>query len=113
MNKIILIALVLSLAYCKEKQSGAAESNKLGAGIYANNCASCHGEKGLGDGPAGVAVKAKNFTEDFKYGSDLASVINTISNGSPANPAMVAFKSQLNPEEIKAVAQYVIALSGK
>lgn len=33
-----------------------AESLERGAELYATNCASCHGDGGMGDGPAGVAL---------------------------------------------------------
>lgn len=35
------------------------ESIKRGAEIFANNCASCHGEKAMGDGSAAVALNPK------------------------------------------------------
>ena len=40
----------------KDPIPGDQESIDRGAAIYAVNCASCHGERGLGDGPAGAAL---------------------------------------------------------
>ncbi|GEM_PF-2957318 len=73
-------------------------------------CAACHGETGKGDGPTGVAVKAANFTAGFKKGGDLAGVSATIKNGVPGT-AMAGYGAQLNDEEIKLIAEYVIELS--
>ena len=36
-----------------------------GAKVYKTNCSICHGDKGMGDGPAGMALvpKPRNFVE--------------------------------------------------
>ena len=34
-----------------------------GKEVYATNCAVCHGSEGLGDGPAGKAINARNLVE--------------------------------------------------
>ncbi len=47
-----------------------AESAEKGKGIYTQYCVSCHGEKGLGDAPAGVAVKAANLQEKVPAQTD-------------------------------------------
>jgi mono/diheme cytochrome c family protein len=71
-----------------------------GAAIYAANCASCHGESGMGDGPAGAALNPAPAA--------LATSISTveddylfwrISEGSgPFNSAMPAWKSALDEQ---------------
>ena len=42
------------------------ESISIGAGVYASNCALCHGESGEGDGPAasGLATPPADLHED-------------------------------------------------
>lgn len=87
--------------------------DNVGATVYATNCATCHGEQGRGDGPAGAGLQPPpaNFTDaEWKYGADLASVKRTIENGVPGT-AMIAWKGALSDAEIDAVAQHEIAFS--
>jgi len=52
-----------------------------GAKLYADNCASCHGDKGQGGGPLNVAASAK--TIKGKSDADLAKVIKDGKNTMP------------------------------
>lgn len=64
-----------------------------GAKVYANNCAVCHGPKGLGDGPAGMSLnpRPRNFAEGkWKVGGDSISLFKTISGGIPGS-SMASF----------------------
>ena len=65
-----------------------------GKTLFATNCSACHGVYGRGDGAAATALnpKPRNFTsaEGWKYGSGMARVVKTISEGSPGT-AMAAF----------------------
>jgi mono/diheme cytochrome c family protein len=67
-----------------------AKGNKL----YAQNCATCHGAEGLGNGPAAGALnpKPRNFTvaDGWKNGRTVALVFKTLTNGIPGSP-MPAF----------------------
>lgn len=59
-----------------------------GAKVFANNCAICHGPKGLGDGPAGLSLnpRPRNFVEGkWKNGGDSATLFKTISTGIPGS----------------------------
>lgn len=47
-----------------------AESTEKGKAVFTQFCVSCHGEKGLGDAPAGVAVKAANLQEKVPTQTD-------------------------------------------
>ncbi len=63
-----------------------AEVAAYGAKVYANNCAVCHGAKGLGDGPAGLSLnpRPRNFVEGkWKVGGDSISLFGSITNGLP------------------------------
>jgi cytochrome c5 len=76
--------------------------------VYEANCAACHGMEGGGDGPAAAALtpRPRNFIKaEFKYGSDDASLIHTISNGVKGT-AMPAWKDTLSADQIKAVMTY-------
>ena len=86
----------------------------LGAQVFEANCATCHGPKGAGDGPAGAGLQPPpaTFTDaEWKYGGDLSSVKNTINNGVPGT-AMIPWKGTLTDAEIDAVARHVIAFGG-
>ena len=81
------------------------------AGVYANQCSSCHGTSGGGDGPAGVGLEPKpaNFlsAEAMDQSSPTGSY-NTIRLGVPGT-GMVSF-AHLPDEQIWALAFYVKAL---
>ena len=96
--------------------SGINANEVQGIQVFTTHCIVCHGEKGNGKGPAAASLKPKprNFKKglkSFKYGTTLADVVKTISNGSPGT-AMPPFKSVLNPEQLEAVAAYVRSLAG-
>lgn len=119
---VAFIALV-AVACGKKEEPKAVETQAavdplaLGKEVYMGKgaCFSCHGNEGKGDGPAGAALKPKprNFAEPkWKYGFELEKVKNTIAKGSPGT-SMAAYEGTLTPEEIDAVARYVITLGGK
>ena len=58
---------------------------------YGKICVACHGPEGKGDGPAGLALKARNFTvnEAWKNGPKLTQIFQTLSRGLP--PGMPAY----------------------
>ena len=105
----LVFTIVLFFSACKEKTNGSASdhSNEMGKNVFNNNCASCHGPKGLGDGPAAVGFNPRNFTKDkFKKGDDLPSIIKTLNTGIPGTQ-MVPFKGILSEKQLEAVAKYV------
>jgi cytochrome c oxidase cbb3-type subunit III len=78
-----------------------------GAKIFAENCSSCHGDKGQGNQDLG----APNLTDKiWLYGSDEATLVDTISNGRAG--VMPAWVDRLDPSTIKAMAVYVHSLGG-
>ena len=78
-----------------------------GAKTFADNCTSCHGEQGKGNQELG----APNLTDKiWLYGSDEASLIETITNGRAG--VMPAWEGRLDPATIKAMAVYVHSLGG-
>ncbi len=71
-------------------------------------CVACHGEKGDGQGPAGMALKPppRNFAKDaFKQGQSTAEIFLTVSNGVPQT-AMVGY-GHLPEEDRWGLAYYV------
>lgn len=78
-----------------------------GKKIFADNCASCHGDAGKGNPELG----APNLTDKiWLFGSDEASVVDTITNGRAG--VMPAWVGRLDPATIKALAVYVHSLGG-
>lgn len=79
--------------------------------IYKGNCASCHGETGMGDGLASQAFdpRPRNFhlpTSKWVNGKSIDGVIKTLTVG--IKPNMWAYSG--NPEDIPLLAKYVIFL---
>jgi len=78
-----------------------------GAKIFAENCTACHGENGKGNQELG----APDLTDKiWLYGSDEATVIETITNG--RSGVMPAWEGRLDPVTLKAMAVYVHSLGG-
>lgn len=80
----------------------------VGAKLFQNNCTSCHGEKGHGDGIAGANLDPKpaNFHDpDLVWGSSPFKFYNTIRLGVPGT-GMAAF-SHLTDEEVWSLAFYL------
>jgi cytochrome c oxidase cbb3-type subunit III len=77
----------------------------LGGTIFIEKCAACHGQKGEG----GVGP---NMTDDYWiHGGSVKNIFATIKNGVPEK-GMIAWKDQLRPADIQAVASYILSLKG-
>ena len=98
------------VAYTFSLSAGEA-SLAQGEELYRVNCATCHGDTGIGDGPDAVnlTVSPTNFQDQkvmaAKSSVELAQVIRT---GSA--PAMPAF-AQLSDDEVWALGDYIRSLS--
>jgi mono/diheme cytochrome c family protein len=105
------VALVAAAAVVPVQQPDA-EVIEQGKMLYADQCASCHGMEGKGDGPAArfLAEEVPDLsTAEWKYAEDgsvaaLAAVIKAGIDDSPMTP----FEGTLSDEEINAVATYVV-----
>ena len=89
------------------------ESVAAGEEIYANNCQSCHGASGLGDGPAAVGLQPP--PADLVYHVPLhpdSDLFATIVEGNEGT-AMPAFGDQLTEEQIWHLVNYLRALAGE
>lgn len=85
-----------------------AELVAKGKTIYGQQCATCHGANGAGNGPAAAALnpKPRDFTSgEWKQGGTPAGIYKTLTNGIPGTP-MPAFPG-LSVEERFAVAHYI------
>ena len=94
-------------ARCRACRPAQGYDAAAGAKIFADNCASCHGDAGKGNQELG----APNLTDKiWLYGSDEATLIETITNGRAG--VMPAWVGRLDPATIKALAVYVHSLGG-
>ncbi len=83
-----------------------AESLAKGKEIFTNTCAACHK-------PDGGGIVGPNLTDEFWInGGGIKNVFKVISEGSPNNPSMVAWKNTLKPTDIQKIASYVLSLQG-
>lgn len=82
---------------------------RRGAGLYTANCASCHGDNGGGDGPAGLTLnpKPRNFQSlaGWTNGSKVSQIYKTLQEGIIRNG--MASYSYLPPADRFAIAHYV------
>ena len=78
-----------------------------GAAVYAENCASCHGDEGKGDREQG----APDLTDKiWLYGGDRASIAKQIRV--PSHGVMPGWHGRLDENTIKQLAIYVHSLGG-
>lgn len=92
------------------------------AETFANNCATCHGATGQGDGPASYLLfpKPRDFTAGvYRFKSTFedapptkTDIDRTIRNGI-ARTAMPAFNGVLDDEQIASLSDYVLSLNAK
>jgi len=88
------------------------ESLLRGAEVYKTNCLSCHGETGLGDGPAGAALDPRpaQIAHSTQMLADDLLFYRISEGGVPFQTAMPAWKGVLTEEQIWDVLAYVRAL---
>lgn len=90
---------ILSLAKSEDMRA-------MGAGIFATNCASCHGKDGTG-------VTGPNMTDEFYLNvTKVEDILDVIKNGRN-NAAMPAWGNRLQPNEIVVVGAYAASLRGQ
>lgn len=111
--KLVLFSSLVSLA------AFAGPDAAKGAEKFNTLCASCHGEKGDGNGPAAAALQPKptNFTDPAnaaRLTDDY--MFKVVKEGGPAvgkSPLMVSWASSLKDDEIKNVVAYMQKFKAK
>jgi cytochrome c oxidase cbb3-type subunit 3 len=78
-----------------------------GKALFADNCASCHGERGEGNRDVGAPPLRSQV---HLYGATRAMVVGQITN--PRQGVMPNWNTRLDPATIRSVALYVHALGG-
>lgn len=87
--------------------SGLHAGSQRGASVFAENCASCHGDAGTGNRELGAPNLADKV---WLYGADRASIRQTIAQS--RNGVMPAWAGRLDDATIKMLAIYVHSLGG-
>lgn len=84
----------------------AASDLDAGKAIYMESCVACH----KADGSGGIGP---NLTDDYWIlGGGIKNIFHTISEGGRAGKGMVAWKTELNPNQIAQVSSFVMTLHG-
>jgi mono/diheme cytochrome c family protein len=101
-NLILRVVLVLpGLAAASRPVAGQEKPSEATRELYRTKCALCH----LPDGNS--PVPDMNFANgEWKHGTKVEDMVKTIREGVPGT-AMLAFKEQLSPAQMKSLAVYV------
>ncbi|MBQ62673.1 MAG: hypothetical protein CMQ19_11430 [Gammaproteobacteria bacterium] len=114
--------LVLGFVAVLISETSIAQDIEAGKALFQTNCATCHGEKGDGNGPAaeGFILKPRDFAlAAFKFDTDSdwvrgadADLANVIRNGTAAygGSQMMAPWGQLSDQEIKNLVGFIRSL---
>ena len=96
----------------KNPFKGNSKIAKFGEKLYVQQCATCHGESGTGDGPSGkfLAKHPQNFTKaQFQNQTD-GEIFWKITNG---NPPMPTFKNVLSDKQRWMIVNYLRTFASK
>jgi len=109
----ILMVLVVFLNCGKKEEAADEAAGNPGQELYLQNCSSCHGETGAGDGPAAASLNPKprdlmSAAKDWKNGATAEGINKTLQEGI-SGTGMVAYK-HLGDESLKQITDYVMSL---
>ena len=96
-------------------QSGEPPDLANGKQAYVENCMTCHGAKGHGDGPASSAMQIKpdniyqELTNPFGLKAELIDSVLTGDNGQDGT--MPAFNAVLDAREINDIFGYIVSIN--
>lgn len=98
-------------------RTASADDGTMGATLFAQRCAMCHGNNGAGDGPLAGSMpadqKPRNLSEgQYKYATDHAKLKEVLQKGGAAVGLSVLMPAQsdLNDQQLEALAHYVSSL---
>lgn len=95
-------------SYVAALSSGAADHDSSAALLFEENCAGCHGARGIG----GLGVGAPVLTDDhWIYGGDTKTIFTTLNRGRQG--VMPAWEERLSAAEINLMALYVARLGAR
>ena len=110
---VTMVGLVFAVSSSlRADQEQNAEQLEHGRIVYSEQCASCHGQEGKGDGSAArfLDPKPRDFTTaEWKYagGGTVEEIAGVVTEGID-DSAMTPFSDVLSEEQIVAVATYVV-----
>jgi cytochrome c oxidase cbb3-type subunit 3 len=84
-----------------------AAAARRGAAVFAENCASCHGERAEGNREMGAP---RLDDQVWLFGGDKASLLRTVSFG--RGGVMPAWEKRLDPATIRMLTVYIHSLGG-
>lgn len=106
-DEILSDTEIVAVAGYVEGLSTGAAPDPAAETLYLENCASCHGEAGLGDKDLGAPNLADAI---WLYGGDTESIVESISNARFG--VMPAWGQRLSEADVRAVSVYVHSLGG-
>ncbi|HUR27428.1 MAG TPA: cytochrome c [Planctomycetota bacterium] len=90
------------------------EDAVTGKSLYQRHCAGCHNDNGDGRGATMLqqGKQARSFAQGgFAFGNTVEQISKTIASGIPGSSLMQSFKSVMDADEMKLVAEYVLTLT--
>jgi len=105
-NGVLLIAMFFVFFLACSTRSAAQDSAE---DIYGHKCAVCHGKDGLGNTAKGKKVHVKDVHTNMKDSE--TQMISVVTNGKGDD--MDSYKTELTPDQIKAVVDYYRSLGQK
>jgi mono/diheme cytochrome c family protein len=124
-SSVVACFLLFAVALCAQDkgwtipEGAATEKNPLsstpgvlkkGESLYKSHCVTCHGPKGLGDGPDVDRKDRANKPANLVMSRNPEGMVfYKVWNGRQ-DPKMTAFKSQMTKDEVWTVVAYVVSL---
>ena len=98
----------------KNPLKGKAEATKKGKSLFQINCATCHGDKGLGNGPGSMGLNPKpaNLTSKEVQKQSDGALFWKITTGFPPT-AMISWRSRFSNKERWELVDYIRELGKK
>jgi mono/diheme cytochrome c family protein len=116
MRSLLLVVGVLALLSPAPRALAQAADIAKGEQVFKLYCASCHGEKGDGQGPVGKTLNPppRNFQAgDFKFGGTDKDIFDVISNGAASkggSPLMAPWGAVIPEADRHALVKFVRSL---
>lgn len=103
------VALFVAVSFTHSTQAVIASFDDSAA-LFKAKCASCHGEDGTGNTPAGKQLKVRNLRSAEVQKQSDAQLVAVITKGKDKMPA---FEKDLNKDQIKQLVAHIHNLSKK